>query len=473
MSLAKLALTAALSLALAHVAVAEDAAPAATEPTAAAAEEGAPAEAVAEAPEAAAAETDRAAEAAAPAEGSDPNTTAAGAAAPAEEMAPAEGETSGAASADAEATADETSAGAPVAESVSEELAPAQASKPAEHQVELGPVGHDAQGRQGRIHVVRKGDTLWDISDAYLGTPWVWPSLWKDNDDIRNPHLIFPGDRIWISPYEMRKVTEAEAAALLAAQGEAPPPAPAALAETDAMPETKPLGTFHYPDIDTAGFVTRDQYEGAAAILDSPETRKWLTDHSEVVIGLGAGEVQVGDQFDIFRTEARVVDLDTGLHYGWATKQLGWLEVMRVDEESSRAIIRHSRYEIQRGDHLLPRRVRSMDIPIQSSPGPLEGRIVHTPDQRLQMSQTEIVYLDRGTKDGLVVGSPIEIYRSLGYHGSAVDDAKQQERRMADHVVAKLLVVDVYDDTSVAVVTHTTEELNRGDHFRGADSIEP
>jgi hypothetical protein len=40
-------------------------------------------------------------------------------------------------------------------------------------------------------------------------------------------------------------------------------------------------------------------------------------------------------------------------------------------------------------------------------------------------------------------------------------------------VVAKLLVVDVYDDTSVAVVTHTTEELNRGDHFRGADSIEP
>jgi hypothetical protein len=33
--------------------------------------------------------------------------------------------------------------------------------------------------------------------------------------------------------------------------------------------------------------------------------------------------------------------------------------------------------------------------------------------------------------------------------------------------------VDVYDDTSVAVVTHTTEELNRGDSFRGSDSIQP
>jgi hypothetical protein len=381
---------------------------------------------------------------------------------PAAESAPSESES---------APAEGTQAEATPAESMPAEAAAAPA--PAEHQVELGPVGHDAQGRQGRIHVVHKGDTLWDISDAYLGTPWVWPSLWKDNDDIKNPHLIFPGDRIWISPYEMRKVTEAEAAALLAAQGEAPAPAPAALAETDAMPTTRSLGSYHYADIENVGFVTREQYEGAATILESAEPRKMLTDHSEVVIGLGAGEVQVGDQFDIFRTEARVIDLDTGMHYGWATKQLGWLEVTRVDDESARAIIRMSRYEIERGDHLLPRRVRSMDIPLAAPPGPLEGRVVHTPDRRLQMSQSEIVYLDRGTKDGLVVGSPIEIYRSLGDQGSAVDAAQNQERRIADHVVAKLLVVDVYDDTAVAVVTHTTEELNRGDHFRGSDSIQP
>jgi hypothetical protein len=446
MSLSKLALVAALSCALAHAAAAEDApAPAAAEP-AAAPSEAAP-------PEVEAAET-------APAEAAAAEETA-----PAEsaEAAPAEGTEASAESAAAEAE------GAPA------EAAPADAAAaaPAAHKVELGPIGHDAQGRPGRIHVVHKGDTLWDISDAYLGTPWVWPSVWKDNDDVKNPHLIFPGDRIWISPFEMRKVSEAEAAALLAAQGEAPAPAPAALAETDAMPSTKSFGSYHYPDIDTAGFVTREQYDGAATILESAAPRRMLTDHTEVVIGLGAGEVQVGDQFDIFRTEARVTDLDTGMHYGWATKQLGWLEVTRVDEESSRAIIRMSRYEIERGDHLLPRRIRSADIPIGPSPGPLEGRVVHTPDRRLQMSQSEVVYLDRGSKDGLVVGAPIEIYRSLGDHGSAVDLVQKQERRIPDHVVAKLLVVDVYDDTAVAVVTHTTEELNRGDHFRGSDSIKP
>jgi LysM domain len=436
MDRSKLALIAALSLALAVGAFAEDApAPAPAEPEAAATES-APADAMPAAESVAEEE-------AAPAE-----------AAP-EEAAPAEADAAAASEPPSDAAAAET----PAAETP-------------EKKVELGPVGHDAQGRPGRIHVVARGDTLWDISDAYLGTPWVWPSLWKDNDDIKNPHLIFPGDRIWISPFEMRKVTEAEAAELLAAQGEVAP-APAALAETDAMPTTRSLGSYHFPDIDTIGFVTREQYDGAATILESAEPRKWLTDHSQVVIGLGAGEVQVGDQFDIFRTEARVTDLDTGTHYGWATKQLGWLEVTRVDEETSRAIVRMSRYEMQRGDHLLPRRVRSADIPIATSPGPVEGRVVHTPDRRLQMSQTDVVYLDRGTRDGLAVGSPLEIYRRLGEQGAAVDEAQNQERRIPDHVVAKMLVVDVYDDTSVAVVTHTTEELNRGDHFRGAESIQP
>jgi hypothetical protein len=434
--MSKLAYTAALSLALASGAVAEDgAAPAATVPTE-----------VAQAPV-----PSDAAQAPVPAD--------------AAEAVPADAEA--AAPAAAEPSAMEV---APAAEPTP--AAAVAEAAPAEQKMELGPVGHDTQGRPGRIHVVHGGDTLWDISDAYLGTPWVWPSLWKDNDAIRNPHLIHPGDRIWISPYEMRRVSEAEAAALLAAQ-DGGAPAPAALAETDAMPTPRSLGSYRYTEIENAGFVTREQYEGAASILESAEPRKWLSDQSEVVIGLGNGEVQVGDQFDIFRTEARVTDLDTGMQYGWATNQLGWLEVTRVDEESSQALIRASRSEIQRGDQLLPRRVRSADIPIGSSPGPVEGRIVHTPDRRLQMSQTDIVYLDRGTRDGISVGSPLEIYRPLGDHGKAIDSAQNQERRIADHVVAKLLVVDVYDDTSVAVVTHTTEELNRGDSFRGSDSIEP
>jgi len=335
--------------------------------------------------------------------------------------------------------------------------------------IELGSVGLDAEGRSGRIHVVVSGDTLWDISDAYLGTPWVWPSVWQENQGIENPHLIFPGDRIWITATEMRKVSEEEAEQLLSAAGSAGNPVPAAM--EDAYPalgeDDGPRKTYRFAKIDATGFVARGELEGSTTIVDSHELKVFLSESDTVIVGRGAGEVEVGDQFEIFRPGRRVYDPIEGRLYGYATEQLGWLEIQAVHPETSTGMIRVSRSEVRRGDHVLPRTRVEKEIEVGPMPD-VDGRIVFTPHDRLNMGREDVVFLDRGTSHGLTVGSPLEVYRPIG---TAVDSVQRRKVALPDGVVAKLLVVRTGTETAVAVVTHTKVELVRGDQFRGAKAL--
>ena len=58
------------------------------------------------------------------------------------------------------------------------------------------PATLKAEGLKKEVHIVVKGDTLWDISKTYLHNPFLWPKLWQWNDYIMNPHFIYPGDKI-------------------------------------------------------------------------------------------------------------------------------------------------------------------------------------------------------------------------------------------------------------------------------------
>ncbi|MEZ4333551.1 MAG: LysM peptidoglycan-binding domain-containing protein [Myxococcota bacterium] len=352
----------------------------------------------------------------------------------------------------------------------------------------LGPQGVDDKGRIGRLHTVSSGDTLWDLSAAYLGTPWVWPSVWIDNHDIANPHLIHPGDRIWITANEMRVVSDDEADAFLnrlleesaapdASEGDemVMDEAPAAPDTDEAMevvpesvlasvPEPTPAGRQITVSMRAAmGFVTTEQMEAASSILDSPVERTLLTDGDRVYIGLGEGDVHVGDRFTIFDDVEMVYDVGSTRVIGHHVDVLGWLEVKQLTGDTSIAEIRMSYAEITRGTRILARPPAPRHVTVMRTPEASAGQIVFLPASKTVMADGGYVYLNRGELDGLEVGSELEV---IDPGRIMTDVPRGVDVQTPDHKVATLVVVSVEPQTAVAFVLNASRVLEVGDRVR-------
>lgn len=363
----------------------------------------------------------------------------------------------------------------------------------------LGPEGIDEHGHHGRIHTVIPGDTLWDISNAYLGTPWVWPAVWEDNGEIENPHLILPGDHIWITAGEMRKVSRERAEEMIAADNEVEP-APAELADEDPLPTLEPEAeeadlmaddvpaamdqlpvavpleparagdtgrSVRIAEREAMGFVSSESVDAATSVLDSSSPRTFLVEGDMIYLGLGEGRVEVGDEFTIFRDAEPVRDVDGGRLLGYHVDILGWAVVRKVEGESAIAEIRMSYSEAERGDLVMPRHVAPVVVPVKSTPEGVDGRIVFMPNARTTMGSGDYVYLNRGALHGFEVGSEVQVF----VPGRLKKEPVSGEKVMTpDRVDAQMVLVEVKPDTSVAYVIHTQRELEIGDRVRAARS---
>ena len=365
-----------------------------------------------------------------------------------------------------------------------------------ERAVALGPMAVDAEGRRGRIHTVVDGDTLWDISQTYLGTPWVWPSVWQDNVEIENPHRIRPGDHVWVTAGEIRIVSEKEADRMIAAESELqvasaePPPVadtpePVSVDEEelmedwgpsvlDALPAAIPLEGQRSTDTgrsvrvserEEMGFVSSQAIDAATSIVGSPSPRTYLVDGDMLYLGLGEGRVEVGDQFTVFRDADAVIDVENGSLLGYHVDILGWAEVREVQGETATAEVRMSRSEITRGDRVIPRDPVQLEVPLKATPDGIGGRIVYMPEDRTRMADGDYVYVNRGSLHGFEIGSEVEVYSAGRLRRETVSGG---EVMTPDHVVAWMVLVEVRPDSSVAFVVQSSRELEVGDRVRPA-----
>lgn len=349
---------------------------------------------------------------------------------------------------------------------VTEAPAPTPVAK--RHQVRTGPSGFDEQGHQGRVHFVERGDTLWDIAGVYLATPWVWPSIWKDNRNIANPHRIYPGDRIWITDGEMRVVSAEEAQQMIRREPPAAP-APEPLAETPApeataAPESRPL-VYEVSSREISGYVTPEQLAASASVVEGFVPRQMYAQGDEVYVGLGEGQAQPADQFTAYRADEKVLDPEDGHLIGYHVELLGRLELVQVHAESATAIVRQGSSEIELGDRVMPHEPIPSEIAATAAPADLRARVAFFAKSRTQVAQEDYVILNRGSDHGIEVGSMLEVFRP----GRRVPETVRGEDVMLpDRPLAELLVVRVQKGSATAIVLHAELEIEVGDPLRAS-----
>ncbi len=256
-----------------------------------------------------------------------------------------------------------------------------------------------------KTYVVRKGDTLWDISGKFLKKPWLWPEIWHANKQIQNPHLIYPGDVLSLAFVDGKPYLSLQRGRYLKLQ-----PKVREIPHDEAIPPI-PLDAI-------APFLSRPQ-------VISPQdlrTAAYVVSSEEEHLVAGAGNTiyirnlpqPPADKFTIFRTgeiyrdpgapERGVLGYEA-LHVGDA--------ILTRNGDPGTAVVEVSKREVLVGDRLLP---QIEEIAPEFFPRAPEhevvGKIISVVDGVTQVGQYQVAVLNLGERQGLEPGHVLAIHQS-------------------------------------------------------------
>lgn len=310
------------------------------------------------------------------------------------------------------------------------------------------------------IHTAKRGDTLSEISQRYFGNTYNWPRLWSYNRQIQNPHWIYPGDHIRLrEPYVQQATIAADIARL--------------------NPQIPPSTIFQRHQ----GFLLDDKTPAWGEIVGSHNDQMILSQGDEVYVQLaGERDYQVGQKLIVF--EPRTVQAETDLPHVWIR---GVVEIDRYNAKTkmARARILESMSEIHRGCRVAPYEQtfdRVTPVPNRKT---VQARIVGAPYPYEFYGANQIVFIDKGTEDGLEVGNRLVAVRRadrwrddasnggfLATRRSLIEDDTPANVENAPgaadretfpvETYGELIVTRVRKHSATCLVTGSTYEIPRG-----------
>jgi hypothetical protein len=375
--------------------------------------------------------------------------------------------------------------------------APASEAPPQDGALDVGIEGSATALDEGRgavpppdTYTIRPGDTLWDLSGRFLNNPWYWPKIWSYNPEIANPHWIYPGNLLRFFPATEEGPARVESISPAVALGEADaepldedfePPreledfSRADMAQPPSREEEEAVGVSGPYKIgqvtrratmarrDT--FVTPRELAESGAITAAFEEKLLLATLDKAYANFAdRAAVKPGETYVVYKTDRPIVHPVTNELIGYQSSVLGAARVVAVDDRAASLVVVQAFDPIERGAMLGPWSEKFFRR-VEPTPNgqALEGMIVAGQQSVVsQFGEHQVVFVDRGEKDGVKEGNVFTVVRSGDLYGKPPDRPSWDES-LPKEDVGQLLVVDVKERASTALVTRSLKELLVGD----------
>ena len=360
----------------------------------------------------------------------------------------------------------------------------AVAAQVAQAGIPLGELAADAPDN----YTIKPGDTLWAISGLFLKSPWRWPELWGMNlGDIKNPHRIYPGQRLFLERKDGRATLRTSASA-----SESPPTETVRVSprtryealESGALPAIK--AHLIEPFLAEPIIVDEQGLQNAPRIVAAQDSRVLLT-RGDRAYARGQTGTPLLDapgkqqEFRIFRSATPLKDPTSGEILGYEAQYVGKAVLVRSEtsqtitgkdgKESTEIIpatidILAAKEEMRVGDRLLPEPARELLSYVPRAPaGAIDGRIVSVYGSAVvNAAQNQVVVINKGSRDGMERGHVLAIQK---YGERLVDktDATRPTIKLPDARNGLLMVFRTFDRLSYALVLDITDGVKVGDRL--------
>jgi len=320
----------------------------------------------------------------------------------------------------------------------------------------LLPLSASAQ-ESARTYVIKKGDTLWGISERFIKDPYYWPDLWANNPDIGNPHFIYPGQKLAIYDGRIEIVPAEPAPEEMAVEPTEEPTAAVAEPSVEPAPEIT-INTMG----GARGFVGADELENAGVLIDTVDNRILLASGDRVFVKPAeSSAMHPGERFSLFETGKEIEHPVTGDVVGYQVAELGALQITETGPKVATAIITDSYRETQRGALLRPYQPPVQEISLKKAAKPLSGFVLEGGgDGKIVLSQFDVIFIDLGAEDGLEVGNLLYISRQRQATELAYGAEKLQ---LPDVLLGNAVVLETHPRTAAALVLKSADSMYRGD----------